>query len=310
MVDIGDESAGAQRDPENACLARIESVWGRVLRDGVYVLPASAQAEQAFDEQLAAIDDAGGSAYVIAAPARDEHQENRFRLLFDRAPDYAAWLETVSEVSARLPKLDEVVARREESQLKRGFESINATDFFPCDTSGRAEVALEELSRLVNKQFSPDEPSATSGEVPRAVSADYQARRWATRRSLWIDRVACAWLIKRFIDNQAQFLWLTRPSDCPPDAVGFDFDGAPFTHIGERVTFEVLLAGFALEADAGLLRLGALVHYLDVGGIPVAEAPGVLALIGAARERCATDDEFLAAAGTLFDDLYNVYSRS
>lgn len=281
-----------------------------VLRDGVYLLPSSPEAEQAFQEQALAISDAGGAAYVVGSPARDEDQQSSFRSLFDRSPDYADWLQSVAALGTRLAQLDEVSARREESQLRRGFESIAAIDFFPGHTRDESEHALEDLSRLVNNQFSPDEPSPATGDVPRVAIAAYQARRWATRGSLWIDRVASAWLIRRFIDSRAEFIWLERSSECPPDAVGFDFDGADFTHVEERVTFEVLISSFALEHDQSLLRLGSLIHYLDVGGVPVAEAPGVLALLGAARQRCDNDHDFLAAAGTLLDDLYTAYSPS
>jgi hypothetical protein len=103
---------------------------------------------------------------------------------------------------------------------------------------------------------------------------DYRGRLWATRQRLWIDRVASAWMIRRFIDPQAKFLWLKRVKDCPKRAVGFDFDGAEFTHADSKVTFEVLVASFGLHEDPGLARLGALVHHLDVWGIPIAEGPG------------------------------------
>ena len=74
---------------------------------------------------------------------------------------------------------------------------------------------------------------------------------------LWVDRVASAWLIRRFIDPEARFRWLAKPSDCPKSALGFDFDGATFTHVGERVTFETLMASFGLDDDAALARLAA-----------------------------------------------------
>jgi hypothetical protein len=97
-----------------------------------------------------------------------------------------------------------------------------------------------------------------------------------------VDRVASAWLIRRFIDPDARFLCLKEPQDCPPEAVGFDFDGAEFTHLGARITFEVLMASFDLDEDRALRRIGALVHYLDVGGIPVPEATGFAAILAGA----------------------------
>ena len=77
---------------------------------------------------------------------------------------------------------------------------------------------------------------------------------------------ASAWLIKRFIDRDARFAWIDGPSDRPRKALGFDFDGAQSTHAANRVTFEVLLASFGLGRDAALLKIGAAVHFLDVGG--------------------------------------------
>jgi hypothetical protein len=137
---------------------------------------------------------------------------------------------------------------------------------------------------------------------------DYQGRLWATRERPWIDRLASAWLVRRFIDPEARFIWLATPADCPSDALGFDFDGAPFTHVGAKVTFETLLASFGLANDAALQRLGGLVHYLDAGGLPVAEAAGLETLIRGMRQRLADDDALLAEAGKVFDSFYLAFS--
>jgi len=139
--------------------------------------------------------------------------------------------------------------------------------------------------------------------------------RWITRSRPKIDRIACPWLIRRFIDPQAKFLWLDDPQQCPPQALGFDFDGAAFTHVGtlpERVSFEVLAASFGLESDPALARIAAIVHCLDVGGVPVAEAAGIEAVLGGLRADPANsgdDDQLLAAASRVFDGLYTNYSK-
>jgi hypothetical protein len=125
-----------------------------------------------------------------------------------------------------------------------------------------------------------------------------------------VDRVASAWLIRHFIDHDATFVWLERPADCPPDAHGFDFDGAEFTHVGERVTFEVLMHAFGLERDASLERVARLVHFLDVGGEPVAEAAGFEAVLAGLRTSSAGDDALLAAATPVLDALYDHFSHS
>jgi hypothetical protein len=127
---------------------------------------------------------------------------------------------------------------------------------------------------------------------------------------MWVDRVASAWLIRHFIDHDATFVWLSRPADCPKDAHGFDFDGAEFTHVGERVTFEVLMHAFGLERDAGLARLAGLVHFLDVGGDAVPEAPGFEAVLAGLRESSGDDDALLSAATPVLDALYDHFSKT
>ena len=157
----------------------------------------------------------------------------------------------------------------------------------------------------------PEEPTSQPAILPRLDPADFQGRTWATRKGLWVDRLASAWLIQRFIDPQARFRWLARIEDCPKKALGFDFDGAAFTHVispaGERVTFETLVASFGLDTDTALMRLGAMVHTLDVGGVgtqPAPEAAGFELMLRGLKARVADDDQLLAQCGQLLDDLY------
>ena len=121
--------------------------------------------------------------------------------------------------------------------------------------------------------------------------------------------MASAWLIRRFIDAQPTFLWLETPAD----ALGFDFDNAAFTHVAttpELVTFEVLAKSFGLDADPAIARIGAIVHFLDVGGAPVAEAAGIEAVLAGLRSGADNDDARLIAADRIFDDLYTNYQQA
>jgi hypothetical protein len=137
--------------------------------------------------------------------------------------------------------------------------------------------------------------------------ARFQKRVWATRKAPWVDRLASAWLIKRFIDREARFAWIARPSECPKKAIGFDYDGADFTHVKNRVTFEVLAAAFGLDRDPALAKIGAAVHFLDVGGIPVPDATGLETMLKGAKEKARGDDALLAEAMRTFDLLYSGY---
>lgn len=103
-------------------------------------------------------------------------------------------------------------------------------------------------------------------------------------------------------------MWLNALDDCPDDALGFDFDGATFTHMAEKVTFETLLSSFDLRHVA-LQRIGELVHYLDVGGYQPSEAAGVECILMGLRETISDDDQLLLAANQVFDSLYTAYTK-
>lgn len=269
------------------------------LREGAWLLPNGA-ADCALTTLAEETIAAGGSAEILAVAA-DAAQEARFRALFDRAADYGALLAKLHAPSAR--QADAKALRT----LRREFDAIAAIDYFPAAARAQAEAALAELAARID-----GEPRMARGPLARLDAADYQGRTWATRKRLWIDRMASAWLIRRFIDRKADFLWLDDPKRCPKKALGFDFDGAAFTHVAgspERVTFETLALRFGLDADPALSRIAALVHFLDVGGAPVAEAAGIEAVLAGARERCADDDKLLAEAGRVFDSLYAAYGK-
>ena len=197
---------------------------------------------------------------------------------------------------------------KETRKLRKRLTRLSQIDFFPGAVRDRVDRALQELETDANRVLSPDEPLPASGIIHVLDPADYQSRLWATRRRPWVDRLASAWLIKQFIDPQAHFVWLNSPDDCPNNALGFDFDGATFTHVAEKVTFETLLASFDLRHVA-LQRIGELVHYLDVGGYQPPEASGVEYILMGLRETLNDDDQLLLAANQVFDSLYTAYNK-
>ncbi len=279
-----------------------------VLRDGVYLLPRSDAGGTALQELAEAVAQAGGTANLVETVSRDRAQEELFRALFDRSEDYAAFARTLHAARKSLSRQSSAGINRTLRRLRREYEALRATDFFPDEAATRADANWTDFLGGVQTVLSPDEPHAADGTIRRLDRKVYQGRIWATRRHLWIDRVASAWLIRRFIDPKARFVWLQKPSACPRKALGFDFDGAAFTHVGEKVTFEVLLASFGLDRDPGLVRLGELVHALDVGGAPVPEAGGFEALRAGARERAADDDALLQQVTPMLASLYAFYS--
>jgi len=280
------------------------------LRDGVYVLPVSDAARAVFERQSREIQDGGGAAYILElADGAGSAQGDALRALFDRTAEYQGIATRLQQLRCDLGKLEELDARHHLTALGREAASLAAVDFFPGESRTQLEGALADAESALSAQFSPEEPHPARRRIVRLDRKDYRGRTWATRERLWIDRVCSAWLIRRFIDPKGKFIWLKRAKDCPKRAVGFDFDGAEFTHVDSKVTFEVLLASFGLDGDPGLVRLGALAHYLDVGGIPVPEAPGFGAIVSGARALTRNDDALLDHIEPVLDSLYRAYSN-
>lgn len=270
-----------------------------VLRDGVYLLPSQPNCRSTFDAVAADVVANGGSAYVLQA---EEPSDIRFQEQFDRRDEYAHLLVDIQTVRNELTSDTALGVAKQIRKLRKAFTAVMEIDFFPGEAQKQADAALVELEVAVNRVLSPDEPHPITGQVPRLKLADYQGKTWATRRRPWVDRLASAWLIRRFIDGDATILWLAHPSDCPNDALGFDFDNATFSHVGAKVTFEVLLASFGLERP-GLQRIGALVHYLDVGGVQPVESVGIESVLAGLRETITDDDQLLTLASGVFDGL-------
>jgi hypothetical protein len=148
-------------------------------------------------------------------------------------------------------------------------------------------------------------PAQTAASLE--VQESFQRRTWATRKPLWADRLACAWLIRRFIDPEAKLVWLDKAEAAPAKALGFAFEGAHFANSGARVSYEEMLARLDLAKNSALVRIGNIVHFLEVRGTPVPEALGVQTLLQGALRRATKEDELLAEAEKTFDLLYEAY---
>jgi hypothetical protein len=286
----------------------LKAAGAGLLRDGAYLLPNGERSREVLEEQGAEIKAAGGLVQMLSFDAESPAQQAQFVALFNRTEEYAEASERLEALKRELVRLAEPEARQRLAAVAREVAAIVTRDFFPAEPRKQMEGALADAEAALNARFAPDEPHAAHRKIRLRDRREYRGRTWATRERLWIDRVASAWLIRRFIDPKAKFLWLKHLKDCPKRAVGFDFDGAEFTHVDSKVTFEVLLSSFNLEQDAGLARLGALVHHLDVGGIPTAEGPGFAAIMAGARSLQPDDDALLKAMTPVLDSLYAGYA--
>ncbi|WP_267530830.1 chromate resistance protein ChrB domain-containing protein [Acinetobacter oleivorans] len=268
------------------------------VRDGVYLLPIThsekfeAIAQDVISEQ--------GSAYIFQAEAPLNLE---IVSLFNRTEEYEAIRKQLIDLNQNQNESEKKELLKQVRKLRKSFDALVEIDYYPSEIQGQTLNELVSLEHSIARLGETNEPVFTQAKIKRLLKKDYQNRVWATRKHPWIDRLASAWLIKNFIDESPQLIWLESPSECPAHALGYDFDGAAFTHIDNFVTFEVLLHSFELETPA-LKKIAEIVHYLDVGGFEPPEAIGIEKVIQGLRSQISNDDQLFELANYIFDGLY------
>jgi len=286
-------------------LRTLEAMGCALLREGVYLLPDTPVNRQGLQRLYDHTLRISGSAHVLHVASADAEQERSFKSLFDRAGKYTELIKIIEGLRAGFGISEPSAIARVLNKQRREFEAISALDFFDSPLKEKAARVLRETEAEVRKRMFPDAPK--SGGRLTQTGRYYFKRAWASRKPLLADRLASGWLIRRFIDAEATLMWLEKNQACPSTAVGFGFEGATFSNSKDRVTFEELLIRFGLDGNETLARIGALVHFLDTGGAPVAEAAGVETLLQGARRRCNSDEELFAESEKTFDLLYEAY---
>lgn len=282
-------------------LRTLESLGAAVMREGAYLLPDTGANRQALEALAEYIVKSAGMAQVLHVSASTPAQHETLRRLFDRSARYDALIKTVESLRVGFGQADPSAISRVLHKQHREFEAIAALDFFPTEARSRAEHALAEADAAVKKLL------FTSSQTRLGTGERLLRRAWATRRPLWADRLACAWLIRRFVDPEATLTWLEKNEEMPAGALGFAFDGAHFAASGARVAYEEMLAQLELAKNPALGKIGGIVHFLEMGGTAVPEAAGVQTLLQGAVRRSESVNELLAEVEKTFDLLYEAY---
>jgi hypothetical protein len=288
--------------PRMRVLRTLESLGAVLMRDGAYLLPDTPQNRSSLEALADYISRSQGSVHLLRASALSDHQQDALKRMFDRSQRYHELVKTVESLKLGFGHTDPGAIARVLGKQRRDFEGISSLDFFPTEARARAERALTEVDAEVRKLLHTASAKATLGP-----GEELHRRTWVTRRPVWADRLACAWLIRRFIDPEATLLWLDKGQDVPPGTVGFAFDGAHFTNTATQVTYEEMLSRANLAANPALTKIGGIVRFLESRGDPVPEAAGVQTLLQGALRRSPTDDELLAEVEKTFDLLYDAY---
>jgi hypothetical protein len=292
---------------------RLQGLGAVAMKNAVYALPASEQAQEDFEWLLREIVQGGGEAFICEARLVEGLTDAEVRALFDRARDedyeaIASELRAFAEKLRADPSAEQLAeARNQLARLKARQAQIAAIDFFGADGRQAAEALLTELEAGLRHGEPATEPSRQSSPS----SADLKARAWVTRRDVFVDRIASAWLIRRFIDPEARFKFVPAKGYMPETGeLRFDMFEAEFTHEGDRCTFEVLLERTGLN-DPALKAIAEIIHDLDLkdGKFGRAEAGGIGSLITGLCAATNKDPERLARGEALFDDLHQFFRR-
>jgi hypothetical protein len=265
------------------------------LRNSGYILPNTPSNQERFERIASSIRGFKGEASVLQIQGIDdlspEVLHEQFRAA--RKPDYAGFISEVQQL-----KSSEQGFSAQLTRLKRRLEEIAEIDFFDCPLRAKAEEALYKAEHPITGQA-----QTRKGRVSKM---DYQARVWITRSRPGIDRVSSAWLIKRFIDSKATFLFGSDPT-AHPEAIPFDmYQAGGFGHEGEKCTFETLCARFGAP-DKKVRLIGQAIHDADLDDEKFGRTEGITInqiLKGWAKQGI-PDDELLRRGIDLIEGLYH-----
>jgi hypothetical protein len=291
---------------------RLQSLGAVAIKNTVYVIPKTDDTIEDFQWVAREIVENGGEATICAASfiegLSDEQVEALFRAARDA--DYGRFADDARELLNSVPKRTpkprgeyHSAFEADLNRLRKRLAIITAIDFFGAPGRSVADAVMLQLeSRLGQTGSVRSRPSKDE----RLTVADFAGRTWITRKGIYVDRIASAWLIQRFIDPNARVCFVSdktykrRPGD-----VRFDMFGGDFTHQGDLCSFEVLARRFFPE-DCALEEIGRIVHDLDLkdGKFRKPETAGVGSLIEGVALAHKTDEDRLEAGRVVFDHLY------
>jgi hypothetical protein len=288
---------------------RLRTMGAVPLKRSAYLLPDTPERYEDFQWLAQEIQREGGEATLIRVQQIENVSEAEVLQLFHE-PRNQDYRQLAARYRKLLQSLDQKSADKsarvqdELVKLAKDHQRIRDIDFF--DAPGGAEVRrLEEAIAMRTRR--PE--SARREERPALDLATLRRRRWVTRPRPHIDRIASAWLIKRFIDTEAEFVF-AEPADFPKDAIPFDAPNVELSHQGEDCTFETLVKRARLR-DRRLTRIAEIVHEADLrdGKYPHEEARGIDVAIRALLAASPDDQQVLAQGLALFEGLYATTPR-
>jgi hypothetical protein len=294
---------------------RLQDLGSVAIKASLYALPSNTETREDFQWLLREIQEGGGEATLFEARLVDGLTDQEVRALFDQARDadydaLAVEARSLAETVAsdpeqwrvRIPELRLLLAK-----LRRRLAEVVAIDFFGAN--GRD--AVEGLLSGIESRLTEAVETAKEEETMPAEQEKPRGRTWVTRRGVHVDRIASAWLIRRFIDPEARFTFVSDKGYVPePGEIRFDMFEAEYTHEGDHCTFEVLLARLC-QPEPALQAIAEIVHDIDLkdGKFGREEAAGIKTLIAGIAAATDDDSRRLERGATVFEDLHEYFGR-
>lgn len=291
---------------------RLQGIGAVAIKNSVYVLPRNEQSQEDFEWLLTELIDAGAEAALLESQFINGMDDQQVRELFNAARnrDYTELAQDTDSVAGHLAAGSHATpealasARQALGRAQRRLAEIEAIDYFGAQELEAAQASLWALERQLASRESPDAEGEEDMNVE--IAAKLEDRVWVTRRGVRVDRIASAWLIRRWIDPDARFKFVDSRDYSPEDGeVRFDMFDAEFTHEGDRCTLEVLAQQVAPD-DAALRSISEIVHDIDLKdqkfGRP--ETEGVASLLSGLVASLEDDEQRIERGSALFEDLY------
>jgi hypothetical protein len=270
---------------------RLQRLGALALKNTVYVLPHRAETVEDFEWLRGEIESDGGEATLCAASFVGGVSDDELESLF-RAERDAEYGDITRDARGS--------AGADAARLRRRLEAVAKVDFFGAPGRADAKQAIDDLEAQVSGVS-----AAARADVGAATAV--RGRTWVTREGVFVDRIASAWLIKRFIDPDAAFKFVPGKSYRPKTGeLRFDMYQAEYTHEGDRCTFETLLVRFGLATDPALQAIAEVVHDIDLKDekFERPEAPGVAAILAGIARATASDADRVRQGSAIFDGLH------
>ena len=284
------------------------------LKGAVYILPATEEHEEFLQWLIGEVKSMGGDGAFVRSAEIRSMDEADIRALFIKQSEQEyrgfdknldALERKVQSITKGSNKGDAGTLGVQVAKIAKDLENVYRRDFFSSPFGGVMAKRMQALESGLKGL------GRNTAEKPAAIkprrAVDYQGRTWATRKNPFVDRMASAWLIKRFIDPKASFVFIDdrNVASIDKNKVAFDMRGGAFTHVGDLCTFEVLVRSFGIK-DKAVKKIAEIVHDLDVKdekyGKP--EAAGVEDILAGIRKTAKNNADGLERGMAAFEMLY------